>query len=44
VMFHRQPVAWVLGDTLEAAQRGAARVQVDYDPLPAILTIPTGDR
>ena len=27
VMFHRQPVAWVLGETLEAAQRGAARVQ-----------------
>ena len=26
VMFHRQPVAWVLGETLEAAQRGAARV------------------
>ena len=26
VMFHRQPVAWVLGDTLDAAQRGAARV------------------
>src|SRR5258705_6677248 len=39
VMFHRQPVACVLGDTLEAAQRGASRVQVDYDPLPAILTI-----
>src|SRR5262245_21209758 len=40
VMFHRQPVAWVLGETLDAAQRGAARVQVDYEPLPAILTIP----
>src|SRR5262245_29131576 len=39
VMFHRQPVAWVLGETLDAAQRGAARVQVDYEPLPAILTI-----
>ncbi len=39
VMFHRQPVAWVLGETLDAAQRGAARVDVDYEPLPAILTI-----
>jgi xanthine dehydrogenase large subunit len=39
VMFHQQPVAWVLGDTLDAAQRGARRVVVDYEPLPAILTI-----
>ena len=39
VMFHRQPVAWVLGETLDAAQRGAARVRVDYEPLPAVLTI-----
>ena len=39
VMYHRQPVAWVLGETLEAAQRGAARIVVEYEPLPAILTI-----
>ncbi len=39
VMFHGQPVAWVLADTLDAAQRGAARVRVGYEPLPAILTI-----
>ena len=39
VMFHRQPVAWVLGETLDAAQRGAARDHVEYEPLPAILTI-----
>ena len=39
VMYHSQPVAWVLGETLEAAQRGAFRVSVDYEPLPAILTI-----
>ena len=39
VMFHRQPVAWVLGETLEAAQRGTARVRVSYEALPAILTI-----
>ena len=39
VMYHQQPVAWVLGESLEAAQRGAARVQATYQPLPAILTI-----
>jgi xanthine dehydrogenase large subunit len=39
VMFHGQPVAWVLGETIEAARRGAERVRVEYEPLPAILTI-----
>jgi xanthine dehydrogenase large subunit len=39
VLYHSQPVAWVLGESLEAAQRGAARVAVHYEPLPAILTI-----
>jgi xanthine dehydrogenase large subunit len=39
VMHHRQAVAWVLGETLEAAQRGAERVKVRYRELPAILTI-----
>jgi xanthine dehydrogenase large subunit len=39
VMYHSQPVAWVLGETLDAAQRGAARVAVEYESLPAILTI-----
>ena len=39
VMFHGHPVAWVLGDTAEAARRGAARVKVEYEALPAILTI-----
>ncbi len=39
VMHHQQPVAWVLGETLEAAQRGAARVKVSYQPLPAVLGI-----
>jgi xanthine dehydrogenase large subunit len=39
VMFHGQPVAWVLGETLAAARQGAARVAVEYAPLPAILTI-----
>jgi xanthine dehydrogenase large subunit len=39
VMFHQQPVVWVLGETLDAAKRGAERVAVTYSPLPAVLTI-----
>lgn len=39
IMFHQQPVAWVLADSLESARRGAERVLVEYDRLPAILTI-----
>ena len=39
VLFYHQPIAWVLAETLEAAQRGAARVTVECAPLPAILTI-----
>lgn len=40
ILFHQQPVAWVLGETLAAAQRGALRAVAEYEPLPAILTIP----
>jgi xanthine dehydrogenase molybdopterin binding subunit/xanthine dehydrogenase small subunit len=39
VMHHHQPVAWVLADSLQAAQRGAARVIARYWELPPILTI-----
>ena len=39
VCFHGQAVCWVLGETLEAARRGAAAVEVDYEPLPSIVTI-----
>jgi xanthine dehydrogenase large subunit len=39
VMFYGQPVAWVLGESLDAAREGAARVHVDYEPRPAVLTI-----
>src|SRR4051812_2703020 len=39
VMYHQHPVAWVLAETLDAAQRGAARVKVEYTPLAAILSI-----
>ena len=39
VMYHQHPVAWVLAETLEAAQLGAARIAPQYLPLPAVLTI-----
>jgi len=39
VMFFNQPVAWVLATTLDAARQGAARMNVTYSALPAILTI-----
>jgi xanthine dehydrogenase large subunit len=40
ILHHRQPVAWVLGETLEAARLGAERVRTDYRSLAPILTIP----
>jgi xanthine dehydrogenase large subunit len=40
VTHHLQPVAWVLGETLEAARLGAARVVARYEVLPAVITIP----
>ena len=39
VCHHSQPIAWVLGETLEAARRGAARVEAEYHALPAVLAI-----
>ncbi len=39
VMFHQQAVAWVLGETLEAARVGAALVRTEYEPLTPLLTI-----
>lgn len=39
VLHHRQPVAWVLGDSLSAARAAAEAVEVTCDKLPAILTI-----
>lgn len=40
VLYWGQPVAWVVGDTEDAARRGAERVRATYEPLPAVLTIP----
>jgi xanthine dehydrogenase large subunit len=39
VMFVGHAVCWVLGETLEAARLGAAAVEVDYEPLPAIVSL-----
>jgi xanthine dehydrogenase large subunit len=39
VMFHGQPIAWVLAETLEQARSGAAAVVVELRELPAILTM-----
>ncbi len=39
VMFYGHAVAWVLGETLEAARLGALAVEVDYDPLPALVNV-----
>lgn len=39
VLYHSQPVTWVLGETLEAARLGAESVAVEYRPLAAVLTI-----
>ena len=39
VMFYGHAVCWVLGETLEAARQGAVAVEVDYDPLPSLVTI-----
>ncbi|MFL5206499.1 MAG: xanthine dehydrogenase molybdopterin binding subunit [Microvirga sp.] len=39
VCFAGQAVAWVIAETEEAARLGAAAVRVDYEVLPAILSI-----
>src|SRR5690349_12819062 len=39
VMFYGHAVCWVLGETLEAARQGATRVEADYEPLPALVSV-----
>lgn len=39
VMFVGHAACWVLGETLEVARLGAAAVEVDYEELPAVLTL-----
>ena len=38
-MFHGHAVAWVLGESLEAARLGAAAVVAEWDELPSVLTL-----
>lgn len=38
-MFFGHALVWVLGETPDAARRGAAAVTVDYEPLPSIVTV-----
>ncbi|SOD85386.1 xanthine dehydrogenase molybdopterin binding subunit [Streptomyces sp. Ag109_G2-15] len=39
VMFHGHAVAWVLGETLEAARLGAAAVEVELEELPSLISL-----
>ncbi|MCY0928938.1 xanthine dehydrogenase molybdopterin binding subunit [Streptomyces sp. H27-H1] len=39
VMFHGHAVAWVLGESLEAARLGAAAVEVELDEEPSVITL-----
>jgi xanthine dehydrogenase large subunit len=38
-MFHGHAVCWVLAETIEAARLGAKAVEVDYEPLPSLVTV-----
>ncbi|MDJ0316829.1 xanthine dehydrogenase molybdopterin binding subunit [Arthrobacter antibioticus] len=38
-MYHGHAIAWVLGEDLDAARAGAAAVVVDYQPLPALISV-----
>ncbi len=40
VLFHGQIVAWVVGESLATCRAAAALVEVDYEPLPAIIGLP----
>ena len=39
VMFYGHAVCWVLGETLDAARPGAEAIEVDYEPLPSLMTL-----
>src|SRR4051812_41503280 len=39
VRFYGHALCWVLGETLEAARLGAIAVEVDYEPLPALINV-----
>jgi xanthine dehydrogenase large subunit len=39
VMFYGHAICWVLGETLEQARQGAERIEVDYEPLPSLISV-----
>jgi xanthine dehydrogenase large subunit len=39
VMFYGHAICWVLGESESAARQGADAVEVDYEPLPSLLTL-----
>ncbi|WP_418907578.1 xanthine dehydrogenase molybdopterin binding subunit [Glutamicibacter endophyticus] len=39
IMFYGQPLAWVLGEDLEAAKAGAAAVTVEFEALESLISI-----
>ena len=39
VCYRGHAVCWVLGETLEAARIGAGKVEVEYAPLPSLVTV-----
>ena len=39
VQYHGQAVCWVLAEDRESARLGAAAVEVDYEPLPAVVSL-----
>ncbi|PNY79826.1 xanthine dehydrogenase molybdopterin binding subunit [Deinococcus koreensis] len=39
VRYHGHAVGWVLGESEEAARLGAAAVEVEYGPLPSVITV-----
>jgi xanthine dehydrogenase large subunit len=39
IMYYGHAVCWVLGETLEAARLGALAVEVEAEPLPALVTV-----
>ncbi|GAA5155207.1 xanthine dehydrogenase molybdopterin binding subunit [Microbacterium pseudoresistens] len=38
-MFYGHALVWVLGETQEAARKGAEKVTVEYEPLPSLITV-----
>ncbi|WP_216329041.1 xanthine dehydrogenase molybdopterin binding subunit [Deinococcus aestuarii] len=39
VMYHGHAVCWVLAESIEAARLGSQVIEVEYEPLPALVTI-----